>query len=78
MATFLIGEALALPAIRREMFVMIGLAWVLVTAFILLYEEPTLRRLFGEDYAEYCRSVRRWIPRLTPFEPSRRPAHGGE
>jgi protein-S-isoprenylcysteine O-methyltransferase Ste14 len=72
MGTFLIGEALALPAIRREMFVTISAAWVLVTTFILLYEEPTLRRLFGADYAEYCRNVRRWIPRLTPFDkPSR-------
>ncbi len=72
MGTFLIGEALALPAIRREMFVTIGAAWVLVTTFILLYEEPTLRRQFGADYAEYCRNVRRWIPRLTPFDkPSR-------
>ncbi len=68
MGTFLIGEALALPAIRGEMFVTIGAAWVLVTTFILLYEEPTLRRLFGADYAEYCRNVRRWIPRLTPFD----------
>ncbi len=72
MGTFLIGEALALPAIRREMLVTIGAAWVLVTTFILLYEEPTLRRRFGADYADYCSNVRRWIPRLTPFDkPSR-------
>jgi protein-S-isoprenylcysteine O-methyltransferase Ste14 len=23
-----------------------------------------LRRLFGAEYEEYCRSVRRWIPTL--------------
>jgi protein-S-isoprenylcysteine O-methyltransferase Ste14 len=68
MGTFLIGEALALPAIRREMIVTAGAAWVLITAFILLYEEPTLRRLFGADYVEYCSNMRRWIPRLTPFD----------
>ncbi len=68
MWTFLIGEALALPAIRREMFVIIGAAWVLATTFILFYEEPMLRRLFGADYAEYCSNVRRWLPRLTPFD----------
>jgi protein-S-isoprenylcysteine O-methyltransferase Ste14 len=28
-----------------------------------LYEEPTLRRKFGEDYAAYCRAVRGWWPR---------------
>jgi protein-S-isoprenylcysteine O-methyltransferase Ste14 len=29
-----------------------------------LYEEPTLRRLFGEQYRGYCRTVPRWLPRL--------------
>lgn len=27
------------------------------------YEEPTLRRQFGEAYMEYRRTVHRWIPR---------------
>jgi len=35
-----------------------------VHLFVLLYEEPTLRRKFGGDYEEYCRNVRRWWPRL--------------
>jgi protein-S-isoprenylcysteine O-methyltransferase Ste14 len=30
--------------------------------FIILYEEPTLRRIFGEEYEDYCRKVRRWLP----------------
>ena len=30
--------------------------------FVLLYEEPTLRRTFGEDYEVYCRQIRRWWP----------------
>lgn len=30
--------------------------------FVLLYEEPTLRRNFGPDYADYCHSVHRWFP----------------
>jgi protein-S-isoprenylcysteine O-methyltransferase Ste14 len=29
-----------------------------------LYEEPTLRATFGEDYDRYCRGVRRWLPRF--------------
>jgi protein-S-isoprenylcysteine O-methyltransferase Ste14 len=33
-----------------------------------LYEEPTLRRKFGADYEEYCRNVRRWLPRLRAWE----------
>ena len=32
--------------------------------FVILYEEPTLRRAFGRDYQDYCRSAPRWIPRL--------------
>ena len=31
--------------------------------FVVAYEEPTLRRLFGADYEEYCRNVGRWWPR---------------
>ncbi|MGC2110753.1 MAG: isoprenylcysteine carboxylmethyltransferase family protein [Candidatus Korobacteraceae bacterium] len=38
-----------------------------VVLFVLLYEEPTLRRMFGADYKEYCRNVGRWIPRLQPW-----------
>ncbi len=37
--------------------------------FVTLYEEPTLRRTFGRDYQDYCRSVPRWIPRLRPADP---------
>jgi protein-S-isoprenylcysteine O-methyltransferase Ste14 len=32
--------------------------------FVQLYEEPTLRKMFGAEYEEYCRNVPRWIPRL--------------
>jgi protein-S-isoprenylcysteine O-methyltransferase Ste14 len=32
--------------------------------FVVLYEEPTLRRQFGEEYEAYCRRVPRWVPRL--------------
>ena len=30
--------------------------------FVLLYEEPTLRRTFGPEYEAYCHRVRRWWP----------------
>jgi protein-S-isoprenylcysteine O-methyltransferase Ste14 len=39
-----------------------------VHLFVVLYEEPTLRKKFGADYAEYCRNVRRWWPRLRAWE----------
>lgn len=35
---------------------------IVVHLFVVLYEEPTLRRKFGEPYERYCKSVRRWWP----------------
>lgn len=40
--------------------------FVLFHAFVLLYEEPTLRRQFGVEYARYCQQVPRWIPHCPP------------
>jgi protein-S-isoprenylcysteine O-methyltransferase Ste14 len=31
--------------------------------FVVFYEEPTLRRQFGEEYDAYYRQVPRWLPR---------------
>ncbi len=33
--------------------------------FVLLYEEPSLRKKFGANYEEYCQQVPRWIPHWT-------------
>lgn len=41
--------------------------WAGFHAFVLGYEEPTLRRLFPQDYAAFFAAVPRWIPRLTPW-----------
>ena len=67
MGIALTGEALLLPAIAREMVIMIAILWAVVHAFVLLYEEPKLRATFGDEYRTYCENVRRWIPRLTPW-----------
>lgn len=41
--------------------------WLAAQLFVLGYEERTLTRRFGSDYAGYCASVRRWVPhRLRP------------
>jgi protein-S-isoprenylcysteine O-methyltransferase Ste14 len=34
--------------------------------FVVLYEEPKLHALFGEEYDAYRAGVPRWIPRLRP------------
>jgi protein-S-isoprenylcysteine O-methyltransferase Ste14 len=39
-----------------------------VHLFVTFYEEPTLRGKFGADYEEYCRNVRRWLPRLHAWD----------
>jgi protein-S-isoprenylcysteine O-methyltransferase Ste14 len=31
--------------------------------FVVIYEEPTLKRIFGESYEDYRRDVGRWVPR---------------
>jgi len=36
---------------------------LVVHAFVVLYEEPTLHHLFGDEYDTYRRSVNRWMPR---------------
>ena len=46
-----------------------GWAAVVLVAFHLFaiaYEEPTLRRSFGDEYEEYCRATPRWLPRWRP------------
>src|SRR5579859_7211684 len=42
--------------------------WLGFFAFVVLYEEPALRRKFGEEYEAYCSHVSRWLPRMRPFE----------
>jgi protein-S-isoprenylcysteine O-methyltransferase Ste14 len=34
--------------------------------FVILNEEPTLRKRYGGQYDRYCATVPRWLPRLTP------------
>ena len=43
------------------------LALLGVHLFVVFYEERKLRSLFGEQYEDYCRHVRRWLPRLRPW-----------
>jgi protein-S-isoprenylcysteine O-methyltransferase Ste14 len=45
------------------------LVWCVVHVFVVAYEEPTLRGQFGEAYVAYQAGVRRWWPRLRPWNP---------
>jgi protein-S-isoprenylcysteine O-methyltransferase Ste14 len=64
----LVGEAIVFPNLTLTILVMLVLLFAIVSLFVLGYEEPTLRRTFGTDYETYTRAVRRWIPRLRPFD----------
>ena len=68
---FFIGWAGLWVVFGRANLLAIALALAVVLGvalFVLLYEEPTLRKTFGEEYEEYCRNVRRWVPRLRAWE----------
>ncbi|MDD5544864.1 MAG: isoprenylcysteine carboxylmethyltransferase family protein [Acidobacteriia bacterium] len=41
-----------------------GICFLLMTFFVLLYEEPALTKKFGESYEQYCSNVPRFIPRI--------------
>ena len=59
------GTALFGAALRSGSLALAGYAvvFLLIThLFVLLYEEPHLRGVFGESYADYRRTVHRWIP----------------
>ncbi len=40
--------------------------WAAFHLWVLLYEEPKLRRLFGPDFDAYRATVPRWLPRPAP------------
>jgi protein-S-isoprenylcysteine O-methyltransferase Ste14 len=62
-----VGQALALG--RLELLLYAAALAVAFVAFVAWYEEPTLRRRFGDEYEAYRRSVPAWWPRLRPWEP---------
>jgi len=39
-----------------------GLFLLAAHIFVVVYEEPILRRTFGQEYDAYCGRVRRWWP----------------
>ena len=59
--------ALTGEAIFFETTVLILFAALAITVchlWVVFYEEPTLKRTFGESYRRYCERVGRWFPKL--------------
>ncbi|MFQ5535062.1 MAG: methyltransferase family protein [Sphingomonadales bacterium] len=57
----LLGEAGWFGSI--ELLSIAAAALVAFHLFVVIYEEPTLARSFGDSYQQYCRTVHRWLPR---------------
>jgi protein-S-isoprenylcysteine O-methyltransferase Ste14 len=65
-AATIVGQALVLG---QPILLLYAAAFaVAVAAFVRWYEEPTLRRRFGEQYEAYRLAVPAWWPRREPWE----------
>lgn len=58
--TAVTGAALYYESIQLIAFVVLFLT--VARFFVVLYEEPTLKRMFGSEYEAYCQHVHRWWP----------------
>lgn len=61
------GEALLLG--RLSLLLYAAVVAVVTNVFVRFYEEPALRRQFGEEYEAYRQAVPGWWPRLRPWRP---------
>ena len=66
-----IGVALVIGGqawLFHSLHIAIYMVGMLLTAhlFVIFYEEPTLRKQFGQEYDRYRASVPRWIPKVRP------------
>ena len=69
--TVIVGQALVLGDVRLLAYA--AVVWLSFHLFVLLYEEPTLRRRFGPEYDAFRAAVPRWIParRRRPWNQAR-------
>jgi protein-S-isoprenylcysteine O-methyltransferase Ste14 len=66
-ASMIAGQALVFRS--ASVLVWLGIFLVAVVSFVAGYEEPTLRRTYGESFDRYRRAVPGWWPRLRPWRP---------
>lgn len=63
--TVILGQALVFADVRLVVYAV--LVWVAFALFVLGYEEWVLARRYGDEYAQYCENVPRWVPRLSAW-----------
>lgn len=61
-SAIVLGEALL--ARSTALLLYWAIFFTLVNLFVRFYEEPALRRQFGDSYLRYTERVGRWLPRL--------------
>jgi protein-S-isoprenylcysteine O-methyltransferase Ste14 len=59
--TIVLGEAMLTRSSALALYWAVWFACA--NLFVIGYEEPTLRQMFGRSYEEYTRRVGRWIPK---------------
>jgi protein-S-isoprenylcysteine O-methyltransferase Ste14 len=58
----ILGQALLFSSLGLVLYAVI--TWAVTASFVRWYEEPTLMRTYGTQYAQYRRNVPAWWPRL--------------
>ena len=67
--SLVLGQGLFFGSVRVLEY---GVAvWAGFHLFVLIYEEPSLRKTYGPEYEQFCANVPRWIPRLRPWRRNR-------
>src|SRR5271157_3227762 len=59
--TTLLGWGLCIRSVAMVLYALV--VFLLVHTFVVLVEEPGLRKRFGQEYQDYCKRVPRWVPR---------------
>lgn len=66
-AATILGQAVILA--RPVLLAYLAAFFAAVVTFVRAYEEPTLRRKYGDEYDRYRRAVPGWWPRVRPWRP---------
>lgn len=61
--SMLLGWGLYLTSVSMALYALV--AFLLIHTFVVFVEEPGLRKRFGQEYEDFCKTVPRWLPRLT-------------